>query len=82
MKIRISLKDPDAMYEAVAEAIKKDCSTLVNLTANERAEIAEARAEEIASEIGNRWMPYKEYLTFEVDTDTWTATILPVKDFK
>ena len=79
MKIHITLKDPHTMHDAVTDAVAEDVKHLSGLSDHERAAIANERAIEIQSEISDRWMEYGEYLRFEVDTDTWTATILPSK---
>lgn len=77
MKIRVTLKDPDTMPDAVVDAVHADVKTISGLSNDERQALAVSRHCEIQSEITSRWMEYGEYLTVEFDTEAWTATVLP-----
>src|SRR5687768_7015974 len=78
MKIRMTLKDPDTMPDAVCDAVHADVKTSVSGVSDaERKAIANERQCEIQGEISSRWMLYGEYLEVEFDTDDWTATVLP-----
>jgi hypothetical protein len=80
MKIRVTLKDPDTMPDAVCDAVHANVKTSVlGVSEHERKSIASDRICEIQSEITQRWMRYSEYLTVEFDTDTWEATVLPAE---
>lgn len=83
MKIRICLKDPDTMHDAVERAVTADTKeTCIGVSEAERVGISRERASDIQTEISRRWMRHGEYLQFDVDTDTWTATILPAKELR
>ena len=79
MKIRVTLKDPDTMADAVADAVAKDVKTLAGLSDSERQLIQGDRIAETQSVIADRWMLYGEYLTVEFDTEAGTATVLETK---
>jgi hypothetical protein len=78
VRIVIQLKDPDTMQDAVDDAVKR-LDKPEGVSAEEWADIREERAALIKSEIASRWMEYGEYLKFEVDTEAWTAKVLPAK---
>lgn len=78
MKIRVTLKDPDTMHDAVDDALK-DAEKPDGVSAEEWDDIREARAEKFKGDITTRWMRYGEYLTVEFDTDAHTATVLAAK---
>lgn len=75
MKIRVTLKDPDTMHDAVDEAFEK-LAKPEGVDAEEWADIREARAAKAKEDISNRWMEYGEYLEVEFDLDAKTATVL------
>lgn len=78
MKIRVTLKDPDTMHEAVEDALERmPCPEGVE--ADEWDHMRETRGEKIKADISTRWMEYGEYLVVEFDTDAKTATVVPNK---
>lgn len=79
MKIRVTLKDPDMMSDAVADAVAKEVKGLTNLNDRERQIIQGDRICEVQSDISEKWMEYGEYLVVEFDTDAGTATVIPWK---
>jgi hypothetical protein len=79
MKIRVTLKDPDTMQDAVDEAFKRHDKP-VDLSKAEWQGICEGRAEAAKEAISKRWMRYGEYLDVEFDLDAGTATVLPATD--
>lgn len=79
MKIRVTLKDPDTMADAVEDAIKR-LGKPADVDVDEWESIREARAEKIQKHISSNWMEYGEYLTVEFDTEAVTATIVPNKE--
>ena len=76
MKVRITLKDPDRMQDCVDSAFSK-LDAPDGVSVQEWRRIRDDRADAVKDEIADRFMEYGEYLTFEVDTDTWAATIVP-----
>lgn len=75
MKIRVMLKDPDTMHDAVDDAFKR-LDKPDGVEADEWAEIRETRARAAKEKISDKWMDYGEYLTVEFDLDAMTATVV------
>ena len=80
MKIRVTLKDPDTMSDAVEEAVRREVKKLEGLSKEERDDLVEGRTSEQRSKIVDGWMPYGEYLEVEFDTEAGTATVIPASD--
>ena len=78
MKIKIVMKDPDTMPDAVREAVKADVAKL-GLSKDEAEQLAETRGEK-TREMLSRWFQYGEYLGVEFDTDTMTIRVLEVSE--
>lgn len=76
MKIRMLMKDPDTMPDAVDDAFKA-IEKPEGVSAEEWADIREERAQLAKSFISDHWMEFGEYLAVEFDTEAKTATILP-----
>lgn len=79
MKIRVTLKDPDALYESVDHAVR-ELSKPDGVSDAEWKTIKEDRAETDRAKIAAKWMKYSEYLTVEFDTESGTATVIETKD--
>ena len=79
MKIRIMLKDPDGIHEAVEDTIRESLKAHEELDNDEKAAIMETRSEKTWAILG-KFIEYKEYITVEFDTDTNTARVVPVKE--
>lgn len=80
MKIRVTLKSPDTMADAVTDAVHTDVQASISgLSEQELRALANERQCEIQGELSSRWMRYGEYLTVEFDTDDWSATVIPNK---
>lgn len=73
-KVTITLKDPDALYDAITEAVDTELDS-TNLDAEEKDAIREIRREKI-SEIANKWFTWGEYLSVEIDTEEKTIKVL------
>ena len=67
MKLRITMKDADALYIAAEEAL------------NEQGEPYSADEQEEARQAARKWMRWGEYLDVEIDTEAGTATLLEVR---
>lgn len=78
MKIKITMKDPDKMIDAVQEAIE-DADDLPD-DAEEAEAVCEIRANKIKEAITSKWMSYGEYLTVEYDTEADTMAVLTMKE--
>jgi hypothetical protein len=76
MKVRMTLKDPDTMSDAVDDAVKR-LPKPDGVSDAEWESLKEGRAEEAKTIIAHGWMEYSEYLVVEFDTDAKTATVIP-----
>ena len=74
MKIHITMKNPDCVYDAVQQAAKDSADEVNGITTAERAELVESRREEIEEAI-KQWVKYGEYITVELDTVLRTARV-------
>jgi hypothetical protein len=77
VKIRVTMKNPDALHEAVREAVAGDMAKL-ELDDDERDSIAEMR-EEKTREFCKRWFKWSECITIEIDTIEGTCRVVEVK---
>lgn len=74
MKIKVTMKDPDTMHDAVQEAVQIEVEAM-GLSDDEAERIIELRADKIREKMA-KWFEYGEYLEVEFDTDAMTATVL------
>ncbi len=77
MKFTVSFKCPDALQEAVEEAVK---SGLVDTDHDEeeREALEELRIQKVYKECSEKWFKWGEYCDVEVDTEAGTCTVLEV----
>lgn len=73
MKFKVTMKDPDTLHDAIADAVKDELKQM-NLGEDEKEALQEIRANRYA-EIAGKWFEYGEYLTVEIDTEAKTATV-------
>ena len=78
MKIKITLKDPDGVWESIEEAAKANLASLTTILDKDEVEDVLTRRREAIEERCKRWVQYGEYVTIEIDTDTNTATVCEV----
>lgn len=76
MKIKVTMKDPDTMHDAVQEAVAREVKAM-GLPEDEEEQLIELRCEKVREKM-YKWFEYGEYLTVEVDTDSMTATVIDV----
>jgi hypothetical protein len=74
MKLKITLKDPDGVYEAIRIAAKDSLSEIEGLDESEREELLEARHQKLSEQCAD-WIEFGEYVTIEIDTDAKTASV-------
>lgn len=74
MKIKVTMKDPDTMYDCVQDAVKADVAKL-GLPEDEAESLIEMKAEKEREKL-SKWFEYGEYLSVEFDTEAMTATVL------
>lgn len=70
MKFRVTMKDPDGVWECVAEAV--DANRPAGLSDDEWGDMRQDRI----SEATKPWFEYGEYLTVEVDTEARTCVVV------
>lgn len=78
MKVRVTLKDPDTMHDAVVDAAKR-LKKPDDVSDDEWESIRIGRAAAANAFISSRWMEYGEYLVVDFDTEAGTATVVPNK---
>lgn len=78
MKFRITMKDPDAVYEAVRDAAD-DSTGGMALNIIEANALAKTRVEQWSEDM-EAWFEYREYLTVEYDTEAKTLRIVPTSE--
>jgi hypothetical protein len=74
MKVRVTMKDPDALDEALYEAVLK-LQKPEDVSKEEWQLICEHR-QAAAHDAIRPFMKYSEYITVEFDTDAHTATVI------
>ena len=77
MKIKITMKSPDAVYESIKEAVKGSVATIEGLEDFELEEMEESRTKSVGEKL-SKWIEYGEYITVEFDTETGEAIVVPV----
>jgi hypothetical protein len=73
MKIRMGFKTPDAMDDAIKEAVDAEMEKL-------KPDQQDVDADDLAYEAKltcSRWVKWGEYITVEVDTDKGTCEVVP-----
>ena len=77
MKIQVTLKDPDVLYDAIEESL--DDNKPDNLDDEEWSLVKEKRQGEL-SNFASKWFEYGEYLTVELDTEANTCVVREVNE--
>lgn len=72
MKIEITLKDPDVLYDAIDDALEE--FNIEGTNEEELESVKKVRKEKIM-ELCGKWFEYGEYLTVEVDTEKETCVV-------
>ncbi len=78
MKLRVTFKTPDALGDAVNEAVAADMAGLSGFDGEELDAIREVRVNK-AYEACRKWVQWGEYVTIVIDTDAGTAEVAPAK---
>lgn len=78
MKFKITMKDPDAVFEAVRDAAD-DSTCGMGLNIPEAKALAKTRADQWSNDM-EAWFEYREYLTVEYDTEAKTLRIVPTSE--
>lgn len=81
MKIRIVLKDPDGVGDALQDAVTAELKKIEGISDDERELLRDSRQEQI-SDATSKFIEYGEYLGIEIDTDEGTARVLLASEIK
>lgn len=73
MKFRVTMKCPDALDDAIRDAV--GAVGFDGLSEDEAELVRESRSE-AARKLCSRWFEYGEYLTVEVDTEAGTCVVM------
>lgn len=74
MKFKVQMKDPDALYDQVNDAVKREVEKL-GLEDDEADAVFEARSAKVRDLCGT-WFRWGEYLCVEIDTEAKTCTVV------
>lgn len=77
-KFRVTLKDPDGVFESVreyAESIAAQAKAIPAVAELSPGDWAESIRSALSEKI-SRWVKYGEYVTIEFDTEAGTATVV------
>jgi hypothetical protein len=79
MKIRLYLKDPDGVYEALVDAAEAELelSPSDGLSSQIRKDMLQCKVGELMKVVTG-WVEYGEYVKIEIDTEAKTAIVVPV----
>ena len=77
MKLKLTLKYPDGVFEMIREAAESQVEEIAGLDDDEKEELIESRHDKISEQL-LKWIKYGEYVRIEFDTEAGTATVLPV----
>lgn len=79
MKLQIHLRDQDAISDAIFEAASVDYPPTMSV----EQRLADRRNRCAAlNTICSQWVDHGAYVTIEIDTDTCTCRVMPVKEIK
>lgn len=76
MKVRVLVKDPDAMSDAIANAVLAWRESLADMSEEEKDAAQQVRAAKVRAAIVGRWVQWGEYYEIEFDTEAMTARVL------
>lgn len=76
MKFRVTMKDPDSLYDAAEYAAKDALAATEGIDDEEREMLRDARSAKLR-ELAAMWFEYGEYLTVEIDTEAESIRVVP-----
>ena len=74
MKFRVTLKDPDGVYESLKDSAETWEKGVTGLEEEEHDDIVSARQARL-DKIISKWFQYSEYVTLEIDTESETCIV-------
>lgn len=78
MKIKVTMKDPDTLQDAIQEAVVEHFKAL-GICGDELEAVAEKRTEKVSA-LAEEWFRYGECLTVEIDADARACVVLRMGD--
>jgi hypothetical protein len=75
MKIKLTFKDPDGVWESINQAARDSLDEVNGISKDERESLLEFRHEELSSALA-KWIKYGEYCSVEFDTEAGTARVV------
>jgi hypothetical protein len=75
MRFSVTLKDPDAVYEAIQSVSKCEVESSGVSDPEEVAALLELKRQK-TSKLLAKWFQYGEYLTVVIDTEAGTCTVV------
>lgn len=78
MKIQVTMKDPDVLYEAIRDAVYDELKSKY-LEDDEIDAIADIKIDK-CQDIASKWFTYGEYLSVEIDTETSAIRVLEANE--
>jgi hypothetical protein len=82
MKIRVTLHDPDALHEAIVDAVRDEVAKRMPRGSTVEHEAVRRALEDRVVMLAGKWFEHDEYLTVEVDTEASTCTVVPLAERK
>jgi hypothetical protein len=79
VKLRVTLKDSDVLYDEIQRAVALEVEALSDLGDEEKAALKESR-EGATRKLCSHWFEYSEYLTVEIDTTSRTCVVVPARE--
>ena len=73
MVFRVTMKDPDTLYDAIEDAIRE--LHVDGLDDDELEDVKERRKNKVR-EICSKWFRHGEYLTVEIDTEAQSCIVI------
>jgi hypothetical protein len=78
MKFRVTFKSPDAVYDAIHEAVQSTIPEGVKFIESDLNDELDDKRQEL-KDFAKKWVRYDEYVTVEFDTDAKTCTVMEAK---
>lgn len=78
MKFRVTLKDPDVLYDSIENAVEEELKE-IDYEITEKETLSDIRRQEIIV-MTSAWFKYGEYTTIEIDTDDNSCRVVPVSE--
>jgi hypothetical protein len=77
MKIRVTMKDPDTLFDAIDDVLIDQKKMYMDMGLSEEAAEAAAGVDsEKMTKFASKFFEYGEYLTVELDDEAGTITVL------